>query len=68
MIEYLEQNDHEFDLYGYGWEKEGFKSYKGSVKDKLEILSHYKYCVCYENMRGEKGYITEKIFDCFFPV
>lgn len=66
MIEYLEQNDHEFDLYGYGWEKEGFKSYKGSVKDKLEILSHYKYCVCYENMRGEKGYITEKIFDCFF--
>lgn len=66
MIKYLEQNKYNLDLYGYGWEKENFKSYRGPIDDKLGILSQYKYSICYENMCGKKGYITEKIFDCFF--
>lgn len=53
----------EFDYYGRGWELNS--SYKGSVKNKLEILKNYKFSICFENMIGEDGYITEKIFDCF---
>lgn len=37
--------------------------YKGPVKDKLETLKNYKFCICYENARDIQGYITEKIFD-----
>lgn len=43
-----------------------FSSYRGSVKNKNETLSHYKFAICYENVSGLPGYITEKIFDCFF--
>ena len=42
-----------------------FPSWKGSVAEKNSVLSKYKFCVCYENIRGIKGYISEKIFDCF---
>lgn len=41
-------------------------SYKGSVEDKLETYSNYKFAVCYENARDLTGYISEKIFDCLF--
>jgi hypothetical protein len=40
--------------------------YKGSVNKKIATLSNYKYCICYENCNTISGYITEKIFDCFF--
>lgn len=43
-----------------------FPSYKGKVLRKKEILSQYKFALCYENARDIPGYITEKIFDCFF--
>lgn len=43
-----------------------FPSYKGMVKSKNEVLSKYKYSICYENIADLPGYITEKIFDCFF--
>ena len=66
IIDYLENSTYEFDLYGFGWEKEGLKNYKGTTAHKLETLSNYKYCICYENMCNTHGYITEKIFDCFF--
>lgn len=39
--------------------------YKGVVSSKLETLSKYKYCICYENAHDIESYITEKIFDCF---
>ena len=29
-------------------------------------MKKYKFAVCYENCQGFPGYITEKIFDCFF--
>ena len=41
-------------------------SYKGKVENKREVLQKYKFAICYENARGISGYITEKIFDCFF--
>jgi len=41
-------------------------SYKGGVKKKLETLSKYKFCFCFENTKSILGYISEKIWDCFF--
>ncbi len=66
-IKWFEQNHIEdFDLYGIGWEKEKFSSYRGPVKSKNETLKKYKFSICYENIKDVPGYITEKIFDCFF--
>jgi len=42
-----------------------YNCYKGSVEDKYAVLKNYKFSICYENVFGVKGYITEKIFDCF---
>lgn len=79
VINYFEQNNCEdFDLYGMRWnkpidrcEKLGLKkvkkynNYKGKVENKLEVYADYKFALCFENMKNIKGYITEKIFDCF---
>ena len=43
-----------------------FPSYLGPVDKKLETLSKTKFSICLENGRDIEGYITEKIFDCFF--
>ena len=41
------------------------RSYKGVIENKLEVLSKYKFCICFENMKNIDGYITEKIFFIF---
>lgn len=43
-----------------------FPSYRGKVADKREVLTRTRFSICYENVRDLPGYITEKIFDCFF--
>lgn len=43
-----------------------FPSYQGPVKNKFEVLSSARFCICFENAKDIPGYITEKIFDCFF--
>lgn len=66
----------DFDLYGVGWNKpisrmekifpwlvEKFSAYRGVIDNKIEKLPYYKFSLCYENLKGEKGYITDKIFD-----
>jgi hypothetical protein len=66
----------EFDLYGRNWDKKlwgiprkqylaALKCYKGSVNDKIATLANYKFTICFENAIYD-GYITEKIFDCFY--
>jgi alpha(1,3/1,4) fucosyltransferase len=76
-IEYFEKMiPNKFSLYGRGWNQPkklnlkerlfGFKkyrTYKGEVADKLELMSKYKYSICFENLTDVNGYITEKIFD-----
>lgn len=42
---------------------EKWPSYKGPVKNKLELLKTFKFSICYENGKDIPGYITEKIFD-----
>lgn len=66
LIKYFERENIEFDLYGVGWDQKERTSYRGKIKDKLETMSHYKFSICFENMRSKSGYITEKIFDSFF--
>lgn len=69
------------DLYGRGWERWWSRSslwlpywqnrktlmsiYKGSCASKYEVLSRYNFALCFENM-AMQGYVTEKIFDCFY--
>lgn len=43
-----------------------FPSYRGPVEKKSEVLRRYRFSICYENVRDLPGYITEKLFDCFF--
>jgi len=46
--------------------KPHYPSYKGPVKLRDEIYKKFKFAICYENSTGCDGYISEKIFDCFF--
>jgi hypothetical protein len=55
----------EFEFYGQGWESKGYQTYLGPIGGKHEALKQYRFCICYENCCEIKGYITEKIFDCF---
>ncbi len=41
------------------------KAYRGVANSKAETLGQYKFALCFENSIL-KGWITEKIFDCFF--
>lgn len=80
-LEFFEHNiPNDFSLYGRGWNKpkkynitelflgyKKYRTYKGEVeiKDKIELLSNFKFCICFENLGQVNGYITEKIFHCF---
>lgn len=43
-----------------------YPSYRGTVARKQAVLERYEFAICYENISDVPGYITEKIFDCFF--
>lgn len=40
--------------------------YRGAVESKYDVMQKYKFAICFENARDITGYVTEKIFDCFF--
>jgi hypothetical protein len=63
-------------LYGIGWNQPvgrlqkflpfftpRYSSYRGIIKNKWDVLPYYRFSICYENTKGDPGYITEKIFD-----
>jgi alpha(1,3/1,4) fucosyltransferase len=64
------------DLWGRGWDN-GLgdleaeygdavrRTWRGSVDDKYEAMSRYRFAICYENMVLD-GWITEKLFDCLY--
>lgn len=54
----------DFHFYGRSWPY-SFRNYKGTVHEKSDVMKYYKFCYCYENIKGIPGYISEKIFDCF---
>jgi hypothetical protein len=69
------------DLFGRGWNKlltrcslwlpyilnrsALMKVFKGASDSKYQTLSNYCFSLCFENMVMD-GYLTEKIFDCFY--
>lgn len=66
VISFFEKHEPEkFDFYGTGWDKKVHPAYQGTVISKAETYRKYKFCICFENSRNLKGYITEKILDCF---
>jgi hypothetical protein len=65
-----------FDLFGVRWNRQStlnekymfwkyglYKSYRGAIKNKWEVMPNYLFSICYENVRDVPGYVTEKIFD-----
>lgn len=60
---YNRHHPDEFELYGKIWPN--MVVYKGSCNSKSEVYKNFKFALCFENMHNIKGYITEKIFDCF---
>ncbi len=65
ILFFQENHSEEFDFFGKSWDGSGFTCYKGAIDNKLEILSQYKFSICYENS-SLNGWISEKIFDSFF--
>lgn len=66
VIEYFERvGEAGFEFYGRKWPEGVYKSYRGLCSDKLETIKNYRFSICYENIKEIKGYVTEKIFDCF---
>ena len=64
-VEYFENRcPEDFDFYGTGWNSEAHPCYKGVAACKSDIYHRFKFVICYENIRGYKGYVTEKILDC----
>lgn len=63
------QDNHpdEFDLYGDYWPDNLKKCWKGIVKraEKPKVISKYRFLISYDSIKNQKGYISEKIFDCF---
>jgi hypothetical protein len=56
-----------FDLFGYGFSSDT-PNYIGNTPDKYQTLCEYKFSFAFENSRGFEGYISEKIFDCFYTL
>jgi hypothetical protein len=74
-IEAFAKSD-DFELYGEGWQQRHpaveprihaaiQHAYQGTVRDKLKLLAGYRFALVFENTRFP-GYISEKLFDCFF--
>lgn len=67
-FEFFSQKPESMDLYGFGWDKTSYAfvktSYRGVCETKKGVLQDYKFAICFENSQF-KGYISEKIFDCF---
>lgn len=67
-----------FDIYGRGWNGEqvswcpvylnrSYKCWRGiPVISKWDLCEQYRFVLSFENFRGNRGYISEKIFDPMF--
>lgn len=68
----------DFDFYGARWNKPAtrmqklfpflvkkYKTYRGFADNKFDILSRYKFNLCYENTSDAHGYVCDKIFTSF---
>ena len=64
--DYFNQHpEYDFTFYGHGWNPQEYCCYGGSILDKFKTLENFRFSICFENTYDIKGYVTEKIFDCF---
>jgi hypothetical protein len=67
-IRYCEETlpEGEFGLFGTGWDQDPahHRFFRGSPPNKWDVYPNFRFGLCYENMRGAPGYVTEKIIDC----
>jgi len=56
---FMSKHSQDFDLYGRNWGD--FPAQY--ILNKWDVIKKYRFCFCYENMKNQDGYITEKIFD-----
>jgi hypothetical protein len=53
------------DIFGRGWEGEVCS--QGVLNGpKLDLIAGYRFNICFENVRGQFGYVSEKLFDGVF--
>lgn len=64
LFEYLYNNNKNVDIYGRNFKQDINKNIYGPLQLKYNGLLNYKFSICIENS-FEKGYITEKLYDCF---
>jgi len=71
FVNFCENEPGNLDIFGTGWPTK-FKNYKGRIPfngdrrlNKINKIKNYKFYLCYENTKNVRGYITEKIFECF---
>lgn len=64
---FFESCPKDFDLYGTLWDEKYSSILKGYIKqeNKYDVLSSYKFIISFDSFVNQKGYISEKIFDCF---
>jgi hypothetical protein len=64
--QYWNQKPRPGDIYHHGvLSPRQYQSYEGLAASKAEVFRKHKFALCFENMTGIDGYLTEKIFDCF---
>jgi len=77
---YDETHPEAFTLYGQGWNEPPtpfelyhfrkfdhttYRTYEGLAASKVGVYRDHRFVLCFENMTGIDGYLTEKLFDCF---
>jgi hypothetical protein len=76
---YDEHHPDSFSLYGRYWNNRHrpedmyhhgrvrsrtYSSYGGLIDDKSDAYRSHRFALCFENVTGIDGYLTEKLFDC----
>lgn len=64
LSDYFDTNNKTVDIYGKNFIPDISKNIYGPLLLKYNGLINYKFSICIENSY-EKGYITEKLYDCF---
>ena len=69
VIDWFEKNaPEEFRFWGENWREryQHYKTYGGKASCKLTCLSQARFALCFENIRDQAGFITEKLYDGMF--
>ena len=62
LLRYLDDRTDLLDVYGRA-NHFNLKSYRGTIRDKMDVFSEYKYYLMAEN-NTEHNYVTEKLYEC----